>query len=114
MIPQRAWWRGNPRYDALWATATPQRRLQRRVLEAVLEALPEGAALALVDELLHAEQYGQVQALRTAELTDGVIKVVLQAAADRCRTYRMNGHEVQMVPVSELRKLLGQTDVSLD
>lgn len=114
MIPQSAWWRGNPHYDALWAAATPQSRLQRRVLDAVLEALPEAAALALVDELLYAEHYGQVQALRAAELTDGVIKVVLQAAADRCHTYRLNGHEVQMVPVSELRKLLGQTEVTLD
>lgn len=114
MIPQRAWWRGNPHYDALWTSVTPQSRLQRRVLEAVLEALPEAAALALLHELLHAEQYGQVQPLRTAELTDGVIKVVLQAAADRCRTYRLNGHEVQMVPISELRKLLRQTEITLD
>lgn len=105
MLPESTWWRGNPHYDALWRTTTAQERLQRQVLEQLLAALPEAAARALLEELLAARHPGQVQALRTAELTQGLIEVVLAAAAQQAVTYRLAGQEVALVPLERLAAL---------
>lgn len=104
MLPERHWWRGNPHYDALWTATTAQERLQRRVLEALLQALPEAAGKALVDELLAARHPGQVQALRIAELTQGAIDVVLQAAADQAVIYKLRNEAVSLVPLQKLQQ----------
>ncbi len=104
MLPERAWWRGNPHYDLLWTATTAQERLQRQVLEALLEALPEAAARALVDELVAARHPGQVQALRIAELTQGAIDTVLVAAAAQAGTYRLQGEAVALVPLQRLQQ----------
>ena len=105
MLPESTWWRGNPHYDRFWRTTTPQQRLQRQVLEALLLALPETAARALLEELLAARHPGQVQALRTAELTEGLIAVVVAAAAQQAVTYRLAGQEVALVPLERLQQL---------
>lgn len=105
MLPESTWWRGNPHYDALWRTTTAQERLQSQVLEQLLAALPEAAAQALLDALLAAVHPGQVQVLRTAELTQGLIDVVLAAAARQAVPYRLNGQEVALVPLKQLQAL---------
>ena len=105
MLPESTWWRGNPHYDALWQGVGPQIRLQRQVLEALLAALPEAAAQALLAELLAAEHPGQVQALRRAELTRGVIDAVLAAATQQAVTYRLGGQDVALVPLERLQQL---------
>jgi len=104
MLPETAWWRGNPHYDVLWQASTAQERLQRQVLEALLAALPEAAARALLAELLAAQHPGQVQGLRTRELTQGVIDVVLAAVAAQALTYRLQGQETQLVPLAALQR----------
>lgn len=108
MLPETAWWRGNPHYDSLWRGSSPRERLQRQVLDALLSQLPEPAALALLECLMAAEHIGEVQALRTAELTQPLIDAVLAAAAEQAITYRLHGEEVAMIPVDRLRAL--QTD----
>ena len=104
MLPETHWWRGNPHYDRLWRISTPQQRLQRQVLEALLQALPEPAARALLEELLAAEHPPQVAALRTAELTQPLIEAVLQAVAAEALTYRLQGQEVSMIPLQQLQR----------
>lgn len=105
MLPPSNWYRGNPHYDSLFRANTPQQRLQRQVLEALLNAMPEAAAAALLAELLDAKHPGQVQAVRIAELTQGMIDAVLTAAVQHSQAYRLHGHEVRMVPVERLRCL---------
>lgn len=105
MLPERHWWRGNPHYDCLWQVTTARQRLQREVLQALLERLPEEAGRALIDELMAARKIGQVQALRTDTLTQGLIDAVLDAVVERAITYRLRDDEVRMIPVSKLREL---------
>ena len=104
MLPERAWWRGNPHYDHLWTTTTAQERLQRQVLQALLEALPEAAGRALMAELAAARHPGQVQALRVAELTQSAIDAVLKAAAAQAVVYRLNGEDVDLIPLQRLQQ----------
>jgi hypothetical protein len=107
MLPESVWWRGNPHYDLLWRSATPQQRLQKQVLEALLIALPESVGQLLLQELAAARHPGQVQALRTQELTQGAIDAVLAAVAHQAVNYRLRGQELPLVPLERLRLWAG-------